>query len=55
MSPTVRAAHALRLQDRKLAADVLAEHDMLLMRVAELERKLAAAQRAILYPMSDLA
>lgn len=55
MSPIIRIAHAMRHKDNKLAADALAEYDLLRIRIAALERELAAAKRAVLYPMTDIA
>lgn len=42
-------------QLREMARAAMLEHDRALVRIAELERELKAAKRAILYPMTDLA
>lgn len=63
MSPVLRLVHHLTINDprsvnktvREMALAALDEHDKLRLRVAELERELIVAKRAILYPMTDLA
>lgn len=62
MNPVLRLCHAAALQQdlcpdvwRGLARDALAEYDRQLVRVSELEKELAVAKKALLYPMTDLA
>jgi hypothetical protein len=40
---------------QRLAREAIAEHDRALIKIAQLERELKIARRAILYPMTDLA
>lgn len=62
-SAVIRLAHAASnratltscAEWQRLAREAIAEHDRALARIAELERELKTARRAILYPMTDLA
>jgi ribosome-binding ATPase YchF (GTP1/OBG family) len=42
-------------QLQEMARNAMQEHDRALVRIAQLERELKIARRAILYPMTDLA
>lgn len=63
MKAVIRLAHAASnratltsaAEWQHLAREAIAEHDRALIKIAQLERELKIARRAILYPMTDLA